>query len=73
MTCFTSYLLYYTLMNPWNVPITCVCLCVCVCVCVCVCAHARACVCVGYSNGILLQLFVQSKDRSSNKKLPEIT
>ena len=28
MTCSTSYLFYYTLMDPWNVPITCVCVCV---------------------------------------------
>ena len=28
MTCSTSYLLYYTLMDPWNVPITSVCVCV---------------------------------------------
>jgi len=38
MTCSTSYLLYYTLMDPWNVLMH---ACVCVCVCVSDCTYVN--------------------------------
>ena len=45
MTCSTTYCLYGTLTDLWNVYLcvcVCVCFCMCVYVCVCVCEHARA-------------------------------